>query len=114
DGKPVKLRGIMFDISHLKQVEQDLLESEERFKHLAGAAFDGIALHRQGKILIANENLARMFGYELDEVIGENVLKFAAPESRELVQERSQSSAETPYEGMGLRKDGSKFWAELR
>ena len=44
------------------QVET-LLESEERFKRLSDASFEGIFLHDRGKIVEANDAFAQLIGY---------------------------------------------------
>ncbi|GAF69597.1 unnamed protein product, partial [marine sediment metagenome] len=88
-------------------------ESEERFRSLSGAAFEGIVVHEGGKILDANEAYARIFGYELSEVIGAQVLDHVAPESRDLVSRNVQSDYASPYEAVGVRKDGSTFPVEV-
>jgi PAS domain S-box-containing protein len=101
------------DEAKRRQAEQDLRESEERFRSLSEATFEGIAVHEKGVILEANEAFARMFGYERGEVIGMNALDFAAPESRDLVRQNILLGSEKPYEAFGFRKDGTKFPGEL-
>jgi len=97
-----------------KRAESALREREERFRRLCEASFEGIAIHSKGKILDANPALARMFGYELSEVIGMPALDFAAPKSRDLVLQKMRSGDEEAFEAVGLRKDGSTFRGELR
>ncbi|HEY4716711.1 MAG TPA: PAS domain S-box protein [bacterium] len=101
------------DITERKKTEIDLLESEFRFRRLSEATMEGIAIHAEGKILDANLAYAKMFGYELKEVIGMNVLDFAAPESRNFVMKNIRSRYEKPYEAVGLRKDGTTFPGEV-
>jgi PAS domain S-box-containing protein len=96
------------------QAEAALRESEERFRRLSEASFEGIAIHDKGTILEANETLAMMFGYEVAEVIGMHVIDFTAPESRGLIQQSIQAKREEPFEAVGLRKDGSTFLTEVR
>ena len=92
-----------------------LRESEERARRLADAAFEGIALHDQGRILEANQAFCAMFGYDREEeLIGKSVLELAAPESRDTVLQHVRSGSEQPYEAVGLRQDGSRIVAELR
>ena len=92
-----------------------LRESEERWRRLADATFEGIAFHDQGRMLEVNRAFCAMFGYDReDELIGRSVLELAAPESRDTVLEHVRSGSEQPYEAVGLRKDGSRIVAELR
>jgi PAS domain S-box-containing protein len=113
-GNPVCFVGVIRDTSERKKAEEALRESEQRFRRLSEATFEAIAIHDKGKILDANQNFAKMFGYELSEVIGKNALDFAAPESRDLVLKNILSRCEKPFEGMALRKDGSTFVQETR
>jgi PAS domain S-box-containing protein len=112
-GKQV-IQVLLRDITERKRAEEALRESEERFRCFSDAAFEGIVIHERGKILAVNSTFAAMFGYEPAELIGMSVLDVAAPEARDLVQENIFSEYEQPYEGIGLRKDGSTFVNELR
>lgn len=91
-----------------------LQESEERFRHLAEAAFEGIAVSRQGRLIDVNQQLADMLGYVPAELIGREILNFVDPEARELVQTRLQTGILEPVEHMLQRKDGSTFPVEVR
>jgi PAS domain S-box-containing protein len=113
-GNPVCFVGVIRDITERKKAEEALRESEQRFRRLSEATFEAIVIHDKGKILDANQNFAKMFGYELSEVIGKNALDFAAPESRDLLLKNVLSGCEKPYEGIALRKDGSTFVQEIR
>src|SRR6185503_18768358 len=83
-GKLVRVAAIR-DITERKQAEQALRESEERFARLSEAAFEGVAITVQGVVQDANEQMARLFGYRLEELIGLRATDVAAPESRALV-----------------------------
>jgi PAS domain S-box-containing protein len=106
--------GTMSDITARKQAEQALQESEERFRRLSEAAFEGIGISAEGRLLDANGRLAEMFGYELAEVIGKPVLDFVAPESVETVRKSLQFGAENAYEHLAIRKDGTFFPVEAQ
>ena len=114
DGRTIGTRAMYLDITERKQAEEALRESEERFRTLAEASFEGIAIHDKGKVLSANQTLAAMFGHELPEIIGMHALDFAAPESRGLLLEGMSTRSEEPFEVVGLRKDGFTFVAEIR
>jgi len=91
-----------------------LKESEQRWRDLSAATFEGIAVHEAGMIVDANQSLANMFGWQISELIGMNKLQLLAPECRELVQKHLVSSNEQPYEAIGLKKDGSTFPVEIQ
>ncbi|MEI9962318.1 MAG: PAS domain-containing protein [Limisphaerales bacterium] len=60
----------------------ELRVSEERFKNLAAAAFEGICISENGRIIDVNDQGLKMFGYERDEIIGKEIIDLIAPESR--------------------------------
>lgn len=97
-----------------QRIDDQLRESEERFRQLASVAVEGIVVHDNGLILDANESFARMFGYELDELIGRNFFDFmTTPESREQIINHIRSGSQSRYEATGLRKDGASIVVEL-
>ena len=51
---------IVTDITARKAAQRSLRESEERFRTLAEAAFEGIMIHDRGVILEMNEHFARL------------------------------------------------------
>jgi PAS domain S-box-containing protein len=94
--------------------EQALRESEQRFRRLSDASFEGIAIHDGERIIEANAAAARIFCYEPGEVVGMPLVAFLAPEARERSLAMAHAEAETRYESVGLRKDGSSFPVEFR
>ena len=108
------VQGILRDITHRKQAELELLRREERFRNLTAAAFEGIGISQDGKVVDINEQLAQLFGYTREELLGQSVSIMIAPESRDLVRKAMQTGREGPYEHLALRKDGSRFEAEVR
>jgi PAS domain S-box-containing protein len=89
-------------------------ESEERFRRLTEAAFEGIGITDQGRIVDANNRLAEMFGYSLPELLGRNVMEFVAPESVETVANFMRQGKGDMYEHLAIRKDGSVFPVETQ
>jgi PAS domain S-box-containing protein len=94
------------DITEHKRAEDELME---RFRHLTEVAFDGVAVIGEGVFLEVNKPFARMFGYELTEMIGLPVSKLVAPEYQDDVKQKILSAYEKPYELTGVRKDGRQF-----
>jgi PAS domain S-box-containing protein len=109
-----RVEGILRDISHRKRAEQELLQREERFRNLTAAAFEGIGISHDGKVVEVNEQLAQMLGYSREELLGQSVSVMVAPESRERVKEAMLTGREGPYEHLAIRKDGTVFEVEVR
>jgi two-component system cell cycle sensor histidine kinase/response regulator CckA len=104
--------GTQEDVTARKLAQEALAESEQRFRRLIEATFDGIDVTQDGIVLEANQGLADIFGYTVDEVVGRPVEDFVAPESREEVRRRVREGTPGTYELVGLRKDGSRIHLE--
>jgi PAS domain S-box-containing protein len=103
------------DVTDQHRARAALQESEERFRRLTEAAFEGIVVHDHGRLVDINPRLLEMVGYTFAEVADGDVLSlFVAPEWRERVASRVRSGSEEPYEFLALRKDGSTFPVEIR
>ncbi len=109
------------DITERKIAEEDLIQSEERFRNLFDATFEGIIINDDSDIIIdANINAAYMFGYDIDKFIGKHVMELVSEESHEEVIERNIEISEKPfiplgpYEVTGIKKNGSKIILEVR
>lgn len=105
----IEFRGLAQDITKQKKSEQELKDSEERFKALHNASFGGVGIHEKGVILECNQGLSDMTGYSMDELIGMNGLLLIAENKRDYVMDKILAGYEKPYEAVGLRKDGSTY-----
>lgn len=114
DGKIRGCMGLSLDLTERRAAETAVRESEERFRRLADATTEGIAVSEHGRILYSNQVMATLYGYEPQELAGKPILDLVAPESRDLVAQHLQTGTEKPYEGVALRKDGSTFPYEVR
>ena len=114
-GRPLRQFGVLQDITELRQSEDELSEVKERFRVLAESSLTGIYLTEQDRFTYVNPALAKMFGYEVEEVVGRlGSTDLTCPDDRSLVAEnmrrRLQGDVEEMrYEFRGLRKDGSVF-----
>ena len=94
--------------------EARLMESEERFRRLSDAAWEGIALSDQGVMIDTNAQLAAILGYEQRELIGRPVLDLVPPGSIDVVRGHIRTDSPEPYEHDAIRKDGSIIRVEAR
>jgi len=102
------------DVTERRRAQAALQESEERFRRLAEAAFEGIVITEDGVVIDANPRLGQMLGYATAEILGVPVTSLVAPAFREAVAARIRSGSEESYELQGLRRDGTVFPAEVR
>jgi PAS domain S-box-containing protein len=114
DGRYAGTLAMVTDITERKMAERALQESEERFRCLSEASFEGIVVNDQGRHLAVNAAFVAMMGYSYEEAVRMTALDFTAPEYHDLVLEKIRSGDEQPYEVIDMRKDGSRFPAEVR
>ena len=94
--------------------EHALRESEERFRRLSNAAFEGVAITDQGRLVDVNASLAEILRCPPVELIGRRALDFVDPADHSLVSEHFRSGSEDAYEHVMVRTDGTRFPAEVQ
>jgi PAS domain S-box-containing protein len=102
------------DITARKVAENRLKESEERYRLLSNITFEGIFLHKNGIIIDANQSLANMIGYDIEEILGRNIIQLVVlPEYHQRVATALKNEEVNPYVVKVRRKNGSVFYAEV-
>lgn len=103
----------------LRKREDDLRASEERFRLVIEQVRDyGIfALDDQGFITSWNQGAQRTKGWRTEEIVGEHFSTFYPAETRDYLPtdmlERARTNGTAEDEGWRVRKDGTKFWANV-
>ena len=97
------------------RVEQELAlrESEERLRGLVAVSCDGFFLHDSGTIIEASRSLANLLGTTPDEMVGQPMARWIAPESHEAVRQAVSRQVEAPYEVTGLHSEGKRLFLEV-
>ncbi|MBO8131393.1 MAG: PAS domain S-box protein [Candidatus Marinimicrobia bacterium] len=107
------------EIKQRKKIEQELRESEEKYRQVVENAPYGIVIHKDGKIIFANKTFLKLSGVEnINQVMGRNVMDFVSEESKIIAKKRIQNGYEKlkfaePIEEKLLRDDGSEYFAEV-
>lgn len=102
------------DITERKEAEAALRESEARFRRLSSSAMEGVVLLDSGKVLDANEAMARILGYaHPDELIGLDGWQFVPKQVRRFVIGKIRDNWQDYFETTITRCDGTKIPVEV-
>lgn len=103
----------------LRAREKDLSESEERFRLVVDRVRDyGIfALDTEGNVATWNQGAERIKGWKASEILGRHFSSFYPPETREFLPrrmiERAVQDGSAEDEGWRVRRNGTRFWANV-
>ena len=127
-GRPLRdengtLRGgvvVMHDITERKKAENTLRLSEERFRLLVSEIKDYaiLMLDPGGHIVSWNAGAERIKGYRHDEIVGQHFSRFYTVEDNQSGKPANElkiaiEQGRFEEEGWRVRKDGSRFWANV-
>jgi PAS domain S-box-containing protein len=118
NNQPVKLLGIMVDITDKKKVEADLLEREDQYRSIFESVSDGLFINNveESRLVDFNPAAAHMHGYTVEEFRQVRPFDFIHPESHNVFQEYIEtvrSGGVFRGRAIDVRKDGSTFHVEV-
>jgi PAS domain S-box-containing protein len=118
-GKPVAVLEISRDITDKKKADDELRESEEKYRTLIERANDGIVVIQDNIVKMCNHYITDFWGGgTIDQMVGRNFTDFIHPDALPDVVNRynrrmAGESIPSIYESILKRRDGSRFFAEL-
>ena len=108
------------EITERKQAEEDLKQTSERFRLVVQSVKDYaiFMLDPEGHVLTWNEGAQRLKGYRPQEIIGRSFSVFYRPEDARAGKPQrmlriAAAEGRVEDEGWRVRKDGSRFWADV-
>ena len=96
------------------KTEEQLQQSNLRFKTLADATFEGIAVCENGRYVDVNPQLTQILGYGRGELIGQEITATVPPAERTLVEENIRFNRESVVRHQMVRKDGTCCYVEAQ
>lgn len=108
------------DLTTRRAAEEQVRQAEQRFHHLVDAVIDYaiFMLDPTGHVSTWNSGARRVKGYAVEEILGKHFSIFYTPEDQaagkpERILEAVRRDGRYEDEGWRVRKDGSRFWANV-
>ena len=119
-GTPLGFAKLTRDLTERRRAEAVLRQNEERLRLMVDSVKDYaiIMLDREGRVISWNAGAERTKGYRAEEILGRHFSRFYPPEDvaqgkPEWELERAMRDGQFEDEGWRVRKDGSRFWANV-
>lgn len=94
------------------QADEALKRSQQRYRAITEAAFEGSAVMRNGIIVEVNQAFAKIFGYEQDEMTGLSWADFLVAENAMEILRRFAEGSGTRIDFVGKTKTGESLFLE--
>ena len=113
------LVGVILDITERKRIEDDLRESEEKYRLLVEGQTDLVVkVDTEGRLLFASPTYCDIFGKTEEELLGRKFMPLVCEEDREMTAREMEKLYRPPYtcyvEQRAMTKDGWRWlaWAD--
>ena len=116
--KPIRMTGVVADITDRKKAEEALQDSEERYRALyEDNPSMYFTMDAQGAVLSVNRFGASELGYSAEELVGQSDLMMFHEDDREAIRQQFAKCLQNPmqvahWEFRKVRKDGTILWVK--
>ena len=111
---------LVLEIAERTRIEEELRRTEERFRLLVETVRDYaiFMMDTDGHVTSWNSGAEQIKGFQANEIIGQDFSRFYPPEDLERANPKAQlrvaaAEGRCEDEGWRIRKDGSRFWANV-
>jgi PAS domain S-box-containing protein len=106
------------DITDRKRAQEALRESEKKYRQLVETLQEGIwVIDKDASTTFVNPAMARMLGYQVDEMLGRHLFSFMDERAVEISKrnlERRRQGIKEQHDFEFIRKDGSRVYASMQ
>jgi len=121
DQRPVRLLGVMIDVTAQKQLLEELRRSEENYREIFNGTSDAIFIHdaESGRILDVNQAMLNMYDCSYDDALSSDIGTFSKGVSPYSVDEAKLNLQEavaqggSSFEWVARKMTGDLFWADV-
>ncbi|MGB0077432.1 MAG: PAS domain S-box protein [Candidatus Sulfotelmatobacter sp.] len=113
-GRPIRMTGVVTDVTERKQVEEALEKSRESLRTLLEVAPDAVVtVDDYGRIVLVNSQTEKLFGYQRHELLGARVEKLIPAVRAGYAAGPRPRAVGAGLELNAQRKDGTEFPVEI-
>ena len=121
NNRPVRLLGVMIDITEQKELLDELSLSEQNYREIFNATTDALFIHdaETGQVMDVNQSMLKMYNCTYEEALGGHAEGFSmgiSPYSTAEVKEKLQEAREKgfcKFEWRSRKASGEIFWTEV-
>ncbi len=113
-GQVTQVLELQIDFTAQKMAENRLIKSEQRYRALSMATFEGILLNKEGIIIDANEIAEQMLAAPVSELIGQNFSHFLPVEKQPAYAKIMQSHENRHFRTELVKADGSTLQVDIQ
>jgi PAS domain S-box-containing protein len=117
EGMPLRVIGAIHDITERRKAQQQLADSEKRYRQIVETAQEGIWLIDENDCTVfVNKKMCEMLEYAQQEIIGKPNYFFKDEEERKIAMqliERRKRGISEQYEGSYITKSGKCLWVSV-